>query len=422
MRADRNSGGYGPLEPRPSENDGVTYLALPAGFVYTAFGKTGEPMSDNNPTPPFHDGMGAFGVNGELRLVRNHEARSPGPAFGLPTTAYDPNAPGGTTTLVIDPETRLPERDFVSLNGTSTNCAGGPTLQGSWLTCEETTFGETQGFTKDHGYVFEVSAAADGPVEPVPFKAMGRFVHEAVAVDPKTGIVYQTEDRDTAGFYRFLPEDRSDLSAGGRLQMLRVKRRRNYNTKTGQKVGKSLPVEWVDIDRPDPPEAEQDSLAVYNQGQERGAATFSRAEGCWYGDGSVFFNCTNGGDQELGQVWEYRPGGRSSGGKLTLLFESKNAEMLDAPDDLTVSPRGGLVICEDGSGDQFLRGLTQRGKIFDFAQNVILQANPGEEGEEIQQSEFAGACFSPDGETLFVNILAPGVTFAIWGPWEEGAL
>ena len=95
--------------------------------------------------------------------------------------------------------------------------------------------------------------------------------------------------------------------------------------------------------------------------------------------------------------------------------------MLDAPDNITVSPRGGIVICEDGGGQQYLRGLTQRGEIFDFALNTV------------NDREFAGATFSPDGETLFVNSqgdtsgpgrpeIEPGMTFAIWGPWEEGAL
>jgi secreted PhoX family phosphatase len=191
--------------------------------------------------------------------------------------------------------------------------------------------------------------------------------------------------------------------------MLAIKGRPNYDTRTGQRVGKPLPVEWVDIETPDPESAEQNSLAVYQQGQAKGGATFDRLEGCWYGDGSIFMNATSGGDAELGQVWQYTPRG-NSGGQLVLLFESESPEMLDAPDNITVSPRGGLVICEDGDAEQYVRGLTQQGKIFDFALNLE------------NSNEFAGATFSPDGETLFVNIQTPGKTFAIWGPWEDGAL
>lgn len=456
-RADRDSGGYGGLSPRKAENDPGTYLALPEGFKYTVFGATGSMMADGNPTPPAHDGMAAFPASSEggIRLIRNHEVRagaSPGAAIG--ENSYDPLAGGGTTTLVVDPETRMLERDFVSLSGTHTNCAGGPTPRETWLTCEETTVGRDEGFEEDHGYIFEVAASADGPVKPVALREMGRFVHEATATDPGTGIVYETEDDGASGFYRFLPDDAGDLSAGGRLQMLAVKGRTNYDTRTGQRVGKPLPVEWVDIDHPDPDGSETDaatrgfasgtrspehagrgvseqarararerarergrdsgetdsvSLSVYEQGQRRGAATFARLEGCWYGDGSVFLNSTSGGDEGLGQVWQYRLRG-SSGGQLVLLFESESPDQLDAPDNLCVSPRGGLAICEDGDAEQYVRGLTRQGKIFDFALNLE------------NDFEFAGATFSPDGETLFVNVQTPGRTFAIWGPWEEGAL
>jgi secreted PhoX family phosphatase len=75
-----------------------------------------------------------------------------------------------------------------------------------------------------------------------------------------------------------------------------------------------------------------------------------------------------------------------------------------------VSPRGNLVLCEDADDVVFLRGLTPQGQIFDLARAAIAD------------SEFAGATFSPDGRTLFVNIQNPGVTLAIWGPWERGVL
>ena len=418
-------GGYGELVVAGAE------LALPAGFRYIVLNRQGMLMSDGQPTPGAFDGMAAFTVGGKTRLVRNHEIRTSRPtagvAIGDPARAYDPLSGGGTTTLelTVAPDgTPSVTRSFVSIGGTHTNCAGGPTPWGSWITCEEVTVGQAQGFAQNHGYNFEVPAAADGPVQPEPLKAMGRFVHEAVAVDPQTSIVYQTEDRNISGsdprrgsgFYRFLPAVAGNLRAGGTLQMLAIKGRTNYDTVFDQRMGKPLPVTWVDIADADPANtdgyAAGDGLAVYKQGYEQGGARFARLEGVWYADGSIFFHATNGGNARLGQVWQYTPRGKS-GGQLSLLFESESADVLDAPDNVTVSPRGGIVICEDGDGTQYLRGLTQRGEIFDFARNLV---------NESDASELAGACFSPDGRYLFVNIQSPGYTFAIWGPWENGAL
>jgi secreted PhoX family phosphatase len=367
-------------------------------------------MSDGRLTPPLHDGMGAFvGPGGTVRLVRNHEIPTTGFALGL--RAYDLLAQGGTTTLEVDPATRLPRRAFLSLAGTSTNCAGGVTPWGSWLSCEETTAAGSRGYTRPHGYVFEVPSAAGGLVRPVPLRAMGRFEHEAVAVDPGGAVVYETEDEATAGFYRFLAAAPGVLTEG-RLQMLAVEGHPNYDTRTGQQVGTSLPAVWVDIDDPDPATAEADRAAVFRQGFARGGAVFSRLEGTWPATDRVYFHSTDGGDARLGQIWEYAPldGDR---GALTLLVESTDPAVLDRPDNVCVSPRGGLVICEDGDGDQFVRGLAPDGTLFDLARNVV----PFFHG-----SEFAGACFAPDGETLFVNIQVPGLTFAIWGPWAAGPL
>ena len=289
-------GSYGPLQAACPD------LALPPGFQYRKFGVTGSRMSDGLPTPAAHDGMAAFPLpNGNIRLIRNHEIgyRDAGTPVAQPV--YDPRAGGGTTSLEIDPATREVVRDFVSLSGTAVNCAGGPTPWGSWLSCEETVAGPPQ-MQRKHGYVFEVPVTADGPVEPIPLKPMGRFEHEAAAVDPTTGVVYLTEDQFRAGFYRFLPERphqggrQGDLSAGGELQMLAVDGRPNFDTGHNQVVGVGLEVRWVTIEDPDPADAQENVHAVFDQGWRQGAAEFSRVEGCFYADGAVYFSCTDGGD------------------------------------------------------------------------------------------------------------------------------
>jgi len=416
--------GYGVLSPRATANTGETLLHLPEGFQYNVIGRAGSAMSDGRPTPPLHDGMAAFSVNGKIRLVRNHEigARVVSPLAAQ--NAYDQTAGGGTTTLVVNGQTREVERSFVSLSGTAVNCAGGPTPWGSWISCEETVAGPTNGFAQPHGYCFEVPAGSDTPAEPVPLRAMGRFVHEAVAVDPLSGVVYLTEDRETSGLYRFLPLTPGRLSSGGKLQMLAIRDQRNYDTRKGQTRGLALAVAWVDIPQPDPAGAELNSLAVFQQGLSGGGATFARLEGAWFTNGSLYFVSTNGGNLSKGQIWEYRlrspslrqrPIGRRADaqGVLRLLFESPGAEVLDEPDNICSSPRGGFLLCEDGPGEDMLRGLTADGTLFDFARNSV----PGH-----GNSEFAGSTFSPDGETLFVNLQGPGLTFAIWGPWSRGGL
>lgn len=413
----RSAVGYGDLRPAGPE------LALPEGFQYVTLGVEGAPMSDGSPTPRAHDGMAAFGMpDGTIRLVRNHEDKDqPGVArvLGDPRLAYDRRAGGGTTTLEIRlASDGTPEiaRDFVSLGGTTVNCAGGPTPWGSWLTCEEVTWGTVRGFSRPHGYIFEVSVAADAQVEAVPIPDMGRFWHEAVAIDPATGWVYETEDINRrAGFYRFTPNTSGRLIDGGQLEMMAISGRPQADLRKDQRAGEWLPVEWVPIDDPDPRGAEADPTTVFAQGLRAGGARLSRLEGCWYGDGSVYFHSTNGGDEQSGQVWRYVPGDDA----LVLVFESPSRDVLDAPDNLTVSPRGGLLLCEDAVGISHLRGLTPEGEIFDFAENVM------------NRREFAGATFSPDGGILFVNIQGDldsfgpgnrGMTFAITGPWEDGPL
>ncbi|MDE0103395.1 MAG: DUF839 domain-containing protein [Bryobacterales bacterium] len=405
--------GYGPLRPVRDETTGLELLHLPPGFRYLTFGWTGDPLDDGSPTPGAHDGMAAFaGAGSRVRLVRNHEIRA-GKAFaGEPV--YDGQAGGGTTTIEFDASSGAAGSAWPSLAGTAVNCAGGPTPWGSWLSCEETVDGPggEHGFGLAHGYVFEVPA--DGIGSPEPYRAMGRFVHEAVAVDPESGIVYETEDRREAGFYRFLPDRPGRLAAGGRLEMLALSDRSGADTRKGQRAGIWESVRWIPIEDPDPHPIETGSVRA--QGLRQGAATFARLEGTWSGNGRVYVVSTNGGDAEAGQVWEYDPASE----RIRLLFESPAAEVLDMPDNICVSPRGGLVLCEDGDGEDYVRGLTTDGEIFPFAKNnIVLAGNRNGLEGDFRDSEFAGATFSPDGKWLFFNAQRPGITFAVTGPWDD---
>ena len=410
---------YGPLVEAFDETTGLPLLLLPAGFRYRSLGWTGETMSDGIPTPGSHDGMAAFQAPGRnIRLVRNHEVGD-GPNTFAAAMAYDANAGGGTTTIEFDAKTGEVVRSWASISGTVRNCAGGPTPWNSWLTCEETTLGPalTNDLTKKHGYIFDVPSA--GIADPVALVAMGRFSHEAVAVDPSTGFVYETEDAgSSSGFYRFIPNSRVSLMTGGRLQMLGIDGHPQFDTRTNQ-TGEWLPASWVDIDEPDP-DLEAGDETVFLQGFNAGGARFARLEGAWYDQNLVYFVSTSGGNVGQGQIFEYDP----RRDRVRLLFESPSADVLNAPDNLCVSPRGGLVLCEDGSGTEYVHGLTTGGIIFKFAQNnVDLRSTPVNGfSADYRGSEFAGACYSPDGEWLFVNVQSPGITFAITGPWLEGAL
>jgi secreted PhoX family phosphatase len=427
--------GYGPLR-RAADENGQEILALPEGFHYVTFGKTGELMDDGFPTPRNHDGMTCFeSRHGIIRLIRNHEVRNAAGDFtmgviGPEATRYDLKANGGCVTLDFDTRRKKLLRSFTSINGTIVNCSGGLSFKDKgWLTCEESVSGPAQGFDKPHGYTFFVSKDAEQPAPAVPLTAMGRFAKEAAVADNESGIVYQTEDSgNNSGLYRFLPNDPENLPAGGVLQMLAIRGMSNYDTRLNQIVDVELPVEWVTIDNPNPATITS-STSCFAQGFARGGARFNRLEGIFRGDdGSMYFVSTSGGNAARGQLWRFTPS-FSGGGSLALVFESPGSGVLDSPDNICVSPSGGILFCEDDASNDAdthplapgfsnvdrLIGLSRSGEPFEFAVNIH------------NQSEFAGACFSPDGDILFVNIFGDGnpdsgMTCAIWGPWRRGPL
>ncbi len=422
--APKRSLGYGKMVPTVDENTGLELLQLPEGFRYISHGWTGDTMSDGVTTPDRHDGMGVIGADGDqLTLCRNHEVEKARKAFGPPSITYDNKCGGGCTKLTFNTKEGHWLKSWAGLSGTSRNCAGGPTPWGSWLSCEEIV-GNISGddkfdYSTDHGWIFEVPA--DKPTTADPLRDMGCFIHEAVAVDPDTGYVYETEDNKTsAGFYRFIPKQKGILAKGGKLQMLSVAGR--LDLRNGIRNGQTFDVSWVEIDDPRRGHSPgtMDFLGVFSQGKRLGGSTFARLEGLWYGNGVVYLVSTNGGDAENGQVWEYDP--RTE--QLRLVFESPSAKVLEKPDNVTVSPRGGIVLCEDGDlAPQRLQGLTPDGRLFPFAaNNVVLNGEKNGFKGDYRRQEWCGACFSPDGKWLFVNMQKPGITHAITGPWNDGGL
>ncbi|MEO9634071.1 MAG: alkaline phosphatase PhoX [Parasphingorhabdus sp.] len=424
--------------------DPAKRLDLPEGFSYTLVSETGGVMSDGFFRPGRPDGMACFAhpdSTDKCILMRNHENWNSiphGNPFGKGNELLDrvsdsqlydrkkDGSPffGGVTKLVYDLKEKRMEKDFLVLTGTAANCAGGPTPWGSWLSCEEEMLKPEEGPGKYHGFVFETPSDATGLIDAIPLKAMGRFTHEAASVDPKTGIVYMTEDARHGLLYRFIPAVKGELHKGGRLQALVLTNRKAAITSNWPKdwggtgpdsftVGQDHVAEWIDLDDVEAPEGD-----LAHRGHAAGAAQFMRGEGLDYAvrtdgtTGDFYFTCTEGGPQRVGQIWRYTPdqgpdSGPESGGSLQLFFESTSADSLDMCDNMVVAPWNDIILCEDGRGDQYLRGLSPDGKIYDIARNAHKD-----------QSEFCGACFSPDGQTMFVNVQEPGYTYAITGPWE----
>ncbi|MFE2494331.1 alkaline phosphatase PhoX [Streptomyces scopuliridis] len=413
--------GYGPLVTDP---DGL--LDLPRGFRYKVLSREGDPLrSGEGRVPSNHDGMAALpGRRGRVHLVRNHENRAtaPIPVPAVPGLTYDPMGKGGCTALELDGRDNvLGER--VAIAGTAVNCAGGPTPWGTWLTCEETEDrAGTNGYTKDHGFIFEVDGADPLRTGAVPLTAMGRFQHEAIAIDPGTGIVYETEDafdRPFGLFYRFLPQKphggTGSLRAGGALEAMRVPGVPDLSAV--QEPGTSFDrVEWVPV--PDPL-ARETPIRLQDFGPG-GITHAQKLEGCYWGERAVYFvssfarSAEGSAADHYGQVWKYEPKRRRL--TLVIVFGPDTDIQLpgESPDNICLAPSGGLMVCEDGGGAQHVFGVTRRGEVYALARGAQNTGTP----EDPEWGEFAGVTFSPDGATMYVNCYTPGTTFAVTGPWE----
>jgi uncharacterized protein len=425
--ATRSATGYGPLVPDPA---GI--LSLPKGFSYRILATAGQTvMEDGALTPADMDGMGAFARGSGTTLIYNHEisgSEAP-PVLPVPGLTYDPKARGGTTTIDLDAAGgRL--REYVSVAGTENNCAGGITPWGTWLTCEETERRAGPTREEDHGYVFEVSPVqGQNPGNAnVPLRFLGRFAHEAVAVDPSTNVIYETEDAGGPNglYFRWVPPagfigglhalvDLARSPGGdtaGSLQAMSCSRggRHIVDLAEATQPGTQYRVTWVDV-----PDRQATTVSVRNQFSDDQVTRSRKLEGQWWADGGVYFVASfarlsdGSANEHDGQVWFYDPAKQTV--TLTTIFgvnpdPDVDADNYDGPDNITVSPYGGVILAEDGEGVQHLVGVTEQGKSYALARN-------DENG-----SEFTGPVFSPDGRTLFASVQSgPGRLFAITGPW-----
>ena len=390
--------------------------------------------------------MGAFPApNGNVWLVRNHELNGTAAAATGPGTPYDSRAPAVITSVRVTPFGEVLEA-FTSLNGTQNNCAGGVMPWGTWITCEETVNGPDVGpdFTgasnvplqRRHGFIFEVPAGGQSNRQPI--TSAGRFAHEGAAWNQKERALYLTEDNFAfpSGFYRYLPPTdpmkTGSLANGGRLQMLRVVGQTNAHLEANQANGATYEVDWVDIADPNPtfPSAGDDDTTRHSSTSAtrdgRRAPRTSRASRARRSrrTGSTSRRRRAADPPRRVPSSSSATGGESArSGRTTrrsktleCVFQSPSAAVLELPDNVTHSSRGTIVICEDGPVDNYVRGLTKQGELFDIALNRLRRnapPNAARFGEE-----FAGATFSPNGRhAVREHPGRPGDLFAIWGPW-----
>tara|TARA_Y100000590_G_scaffold394945_1_gene474522 strand:+ start:26 stop:1333 length:1308 start_codon:yes stop_codon:yes gene_type:complete len=394
--------------------DSKNIIDLHNSLKYRIISEEGLRMSDGFKVPGLADGMGSFLINDKIVLVRNHEivpehGIQKGP-FQNPDSQikllgkkhYDNNAIGGTTNIVLDKVSKRVLKEYLSLSGTHQNCAGGITPWGTWLSCEEKVNKKIKN-QPSHGYVFEVDPRNPSLNVPNPLKKLGRFNHEAIAFD-RFSNAYLTEDRSNGLIYKFIPKTSNNLKNGElfALSIRGITDARNWNSSL-IKSNKTYIADWVKIEDYDP---EHDT--VREEGMIKGATPFARPEGIIAGGNSIYICCTSGGSLRRGQIWKINPTA-SKESSIELWYEVQDKASLNMPDNITIAPWGDLIVCEDNSDRNRLWGITSRGKPYLIAQNSY------------SSSEFAGVCFSPEENSMFINLQSNGLTLLIDGNWNEVA-
>lgn len=426
----------------PLMDDPKGLLALPAGFRYTVVTHAGETKLDSGQaTPALHDGTAVFDDGRNYLLIQNHEIGANDP-LGVPQVAgtiYDPGvgSAGGCTVISVD-RNGTNRGEWVGISGTLTNCAGGPTPWGTWMTCEETE-NKANGTTrlKDHGYVFEVWGDGE-TAHPVPLKALGRYAHEALAIDRDRTHIYLSEDASgpNGSFYRWSgpknyrlgPKSWKDLTdAGfGTLEAIAIlgddgKPIPDVAYLTSAQLLRPFKVAWVPV-----PDRDAVSVSVRKQFTDGTITRGKKFEGVFGTDEGVYVvnSFAEGGTADVpadgvphdGMVWFYNYKDKTI--QLVTYFpESAAANQgagaryqdfnFDGPDNVTVTPWGSLILAEDGQAASHVLSAVPGGPTYAIARNML------------NDSEFTGPAFSDDGKVLFVNIQTPGITLAITGPWRD---
>ena len=265
------------------------------------------------------------------------------------------------------------------LEGTSSNCAGGPTPWGTWLSCEETA----------RGRVWECDPT--GKREPILLSKLGTFTHEAAAVDPEGRRVYLTEDRDDGGFYRFTPRNYPNLAAGV-LEIARVEDIARVH------AGGASAVTWRPIPDPEYFRAEPTRRQVSVR------TPFAGGEGCWFDSGVVYF--TTKGDN---RVWSYR----TADATIELLYDGTTTQrVLLGVDNVYVAPRSGDVFVAEDGGDLDIVMITPERRVARLLKLV---------GSVHDGSELTGPALSPAGDRFYFSSqrsFRKGATYEVTGPFR----
>jgi secreted PhoX family phosphatase len=368
---------YGPLRA-PDENG----IMLPEGFRSRVIARGEQPVPGTTyPWHIFSDGASTFGTpDGGWILVSNSEVPGAPDIVGEVPPIGSPGE-GGASAIRFTAGGEI-EDAYRILGGTSTNCAGGPTPWGTWLSCEE----------HEEGMVWECDPLGEREGRPRP--GLGVFTHEAACVDERRGHVYLTEDEGDGGFYRFTPSRKGDLGAG-KLEIARV--------------GSGSGVDWVPV--PDPA-----ATNVPTREQVPGSTQFRRGEGIWYDRGNVYVATT--GDS---RIHRYDVGTK----KIEVIYDP--AQLTDPPltdvDNITVSRAGDLYVCEDNGGkDPFDIAIITPGPDRRVARFLKLTGPEHGNAETELSSEVAGVCFDPSGQRMYFasqRALVVGAVYEVEGPFRR---